>query len=398
MHIITNRPSNDRISPAGDETGAGNAQALEAFRSDVIDRIRAAGGVWTLAGGQLVLPRVFGFCRGVKRALLMLQRTIADPVRRGQTFTLLGEIIHNPWVNDYFRSRGVRVLSRRQREQLEKHLTADDCAVIPAFGVPLSVERRLEGIGCDVLDCTCGDVRRLWTWSQRAVRDGFGVLIFGKPAHDETVVTKSRLRAAGGKYLVAEDLAQVDRFLDMIAAGAKVSPGDAFGSDATNAESIDCFRRLAQVSQTTMLYDETMEVRRRVRSTFLRKFGEEGLAERVLFEPTVCRATQDRQTAAVELCRSACDLVIVVGGFGSSNTRNLHRLAKSYAPALLIEDSAAIGSGEELETIDPSAGEPVTVRGWLPERRPLRVGVLAGASSPEIVVGEVLEKLAGFLS
>jgi len=390
--------SNDRTSPQGDEAVPGDAPALDAFRSDVIDRIRAAGGAWRLAGGQLVLPRVFGFCRGVKRALAMLQRTVSDPTRRGQTFTLLGEIIHNPWVNDYFRSRGVRVLSRRQRGRLEEHLTAGDCAVIPAFGVPLSVERRLAGIACGVLDCTCGDVRRLWIWSERAVGDGFGVLIFGKPSHDETVVTKSRLRAAGGKYLVAEDLTQVDRFLDMIAAGAKASPGDAFGDQATNAESIDCFRRLAQVSQTTMLYEETMEVRRRVRSTFLVKFGQEALAESVLFEPTVCRATQDRQTAAVDLCRSGCDLVMVVGGFGSSNTRNLHRLARGYAPAFLIEDSTAIGSGRALETIDPETGEQVTVRDWLPERRPLRVGVLAGASSPEVVVGEVLEKLAGFLS
>jgi 4-hydroxy-3-methylbut-2-enyl diphosphate reductase len=146
-----------------------------------------------------------------------------------------------------------------------------------------------------------------------------------------------------------------------------------------------------------MLYDQTMEVRGLVRRSFAARFGKANLTERLLFQPTVCRATQARQGAAVKLCRSGCDLVVVVGGFGSSNTRHLFELARGYCPAYFIEDAAAILSADRLGTFDATTGQPTIAQGWLPAKRPLRIGVLAGASSPEVVVGEVLQRLAAFL-
>ncbi|MFH1733016.1 MAG: 4-hydroxy-3-methylbut-2-enyl diphosphate reductase, partial [Planctomycetota bacterium] len=147
---------------------------------------------------------------------------------------------------------------------------------------------------------------------------------------------------------------------------------------------------------TTMLYDETTAVRELVRQAFVERFGPGQADERLLFQPTVCRATQARQNAAVELCRQGCDLVVVVGGFGSSNTRHLFELARGLVPAWFIETADAIGGAREIETFDPAAG-PHTVTDWLPTGRPRTIGVLAGASSPEIVVGLVLERLAAFL-
>ncbi len=370
----------------------------------MIDRIMAGPdpGVWGLPGGQLALPRVFGFCRGVKQALAIADRATVEHTAGHESgrLVLLGEIIHNPWVNDYFRQRGVRILTTRQRslDQLDHYIKPRDSAIIPAFGVPLPIEHRLKQIGCKIIDCSCGDVRRLWRWSEQAVRDGFGVMIFGRVRHDETVVTKSRLAEAGGKYLILEDLDQVEAFGRMLSGGVRPEEfRERFNADATNAEDIDSLLHLAQVSQTTMLYDHTLRAREAVQKAFVKRFGPSDAKKRLRFQPTVCRATQDRQNAAVELCRSNCDVVVVVGGFGSSNTRHLYELAARYAPAYLTENADAIRSARELLVWDRHGDDARVIKGWLPQNRPLRIGVLAGASSPEIVVGHVLQRLAQFL-
>ncbi len=371
--------------------------SLAKFRSAVVDRARQAGDVLDLPGGQILLPKVFGFCRGVERALEMLDGAVRAGRPQGQLI-LLGEIIHNPWVNHYFQSLGVKILTAAQREKLESYITTRDGAVIPAFGVPPAIQRRLEAIGCKIIDTTCGDVRRLWTWAERAAGEGHAVLIFGRALHDETVVTTSRLAAVGGTYLVAGSLQQVEQFCDLLT--GKLSEerfSEFFGPEATNAGGFEAFHRLAQASQTTMLYDQTIRVRERLRQAFAQRFGQETWEDRLRFQPTVCRATQARQSAADEICRQNCDLAIVVGGFGSSNTRHLHELAGSCVPAFLIESAEAIHSPQQLETFDFQKEKPCWVHDWLPTCRPLRIAVLAGASSPEIVVGQVMEKLAQFL-
>jgi len=373
-------------------------QELPGFASDRVDKIRRAGNVWKLSGGEIRLPDVFGFCQGVKRALTMLEQAVAAHRGHGGRMLLLGQIIHNPWVNAYFESRGVRILTAEQIRQPERHIEAADCAVIPAFGVPVPIERRLHAIGCRIVDTSCGDVRRLWSWAGREADGGFGVLIFGRAAHDETVVTKSRLADRGGRYVVVGNLDQSRRFCDLVTGRAEgASFAEQFGPDATNAADLTPFDRLAQVSQTTMLYEETLAVRQLLTEAYTERFGPDELGRRLAFQPTVCRATQARQGAAVALCRQGCDVVLVVGGFGSSNTRHLYELARGYARAWFIEDDEAIRSSREIATFDPAEDRHFVAADWLPDRRPVRVGVLAGASSPEIVVGRVVEKLARFL-
>ena len=360
--------------------------------------MRQRGNVWDLPQGQLLLPRVFGFCRGVERALTMLQDAVDRHRQETRQIFLLGEIIHNPWVNEYFNDRGVRILPRGELEALDRHITREDCAVVPAFGVPLEVERRLRRIGCEIVDTSCGDVRRLWIWGEKAVARGYAILIFGLPHHDETVVTKSRLAAAGGKYLVVENLSQARLFADFISGAADAATfNKRFGDDVTNARSVDAFTHLAQLSQTTMLYDETMAVRDIITQTFAKRFDADELSQRLLSHPTVCRATQNRQSAAVALCSDRCDLAVVVGGFGSSNTRHLYELASTYTATVFIEGAEAIESATRLHSIDETAVQELVISDWLPRRRPLRIAVLAGASCPEIVIGQVLSRLAEFL-
>jgi 4-hydroxy-3-methylbut-2-enyl diphosphate reductase len=334
----------------------------------------------------------------VKRALAWTERAVREEATRQGRLVLLGEIIHNPWVNDYFRAQGVQILTRSERHDLEDHLGPEDCAIIPAFGVPLPVERRLGEIGCRIVDSSCSDVRRLWTWAQHAVEEGYGVVIYGRAKHDETVVTKSRLAEAGGKYVVLASLSEVNEFCRMVASPDEAeSFAERFDEAATNAADLSPFEHLAQVSQTTMLYRDTQEVRRRIEEAFVSRFGVGQAQQRLQFQPTVCQATQQRQEAAVELCQSGCDVVIVVGGFTSSNTHHLFDLASSYAPTYFVENAKAILDVHRLEAFDPSVGRPRVFEGWLKAGDSLRIGVLAGASCPEVVVGEVLERLAGFL-
>jgi 4-hydroxy-3-methylbut-2-enyl diphosphate reductase len=374
------------------------AQGATAFRCETIDAARRAGNILQLPGGEILLPEVFGFCRGVERALEMLDAAVTAGERSGRRLVLLGQIIHNPWVNRYFEQRGVRVLTVDERESLEEHLGPNDVGIIPAFGVPPQTQRRLDAIGCEVIDTSCGDVRRLWRWAGHAASDGFGVFIFGRARHDETVVTKQRLAESGGHFVIAGNLDEVETFCDLIRRRRRAANfREHFGEEATNASDLSPFERLAQVSQTTMLYDQTQQVRSMLEAAYRERFGPQDLSMRLRFQPTVCRATQARQTAAVELCRAECDLVVVVGGFGSSNTRHLFELAGQYAPAYFIESADAIRSAQELETCDFATGAPTVARGWLPEKRPLRVAVLAGASCPEIVVGQVIQRLAEYL-
>jgi len=372
--------------------------ALDNFSSELVDRCRQSGGVLALPGGRIVLPEVFGFCRGVKRALAMLDQEVSRHARQGGRLFLLGEIIHNPWVNDYFQRRDVTILRTEDRARLESLITSSDCAIIPAFGVPLPVEERLRRIGCRIVDTSCGDVRRLWKWAEGAARSGFGVMIFGRADHDETVVTRSRLEACGGQYLVVNKLSQVDWFCDLVTGRRPtVEFAELLGRAASNTVEFSPFERLAHVSQTTMLHDETMLVQAKLREAFAERFGPADAQRRLLLQPTVCRATQARQSAAVTLCRERPDVVVVVGGFGSSNTRHLYELARSYAAAYFIEDADAILDARTLRTFDAATAQPTLTHDWLPGKRPVTVGVLSGASSPEIVIGEVLQKIAGFL-
>jgi len=368
------------------------------FVSETIDAMRALGNVLKLPGGEIRLPGSFGFCRGVNRALAMLEDACSAGDSDPSSLFLLGQIIHNPWVNDHFSSLGVRILSPDQVDRLEEFITPADRAVIPAFGVTVDIERRLKQLGCRVLDTTCGDVRRLWLWACRAAEKGLGVVIFGRAEHDETVVTKSRLDAVGGKYVVVGDLDQTALLADII---SEKTPSERFTEFfppvCTNADTIEPFLRLAQVSQTTMLYSDTAEVRSILQAAFAARSSGRAEPDELLFEPTVCHATQDHQTSAAALCGSGCDLVMVVGGFGSSNTRHLHELALGYVPAFFIENADAIVSPDRVIAFDPALSEPTVVDGWLPEDRPLTIGVLAGASSPEIVVGQVIDRLSEFL-
>ena len=368
------------------------------FQYALIDRILANpdGNFLAVPGGRIVLPAVFGFCSGVRRAVHKASVAVRD-ASEGQKIILLGELIHNPMVNEYFRQQGVKILEQDELELLKEHVTDSDRVIIPAFGAQGEVFSLLQNMGCDLVDCTCCDVRRLWAWSKRAVQDGAGVIIFGRKSHAETVVTKARIAGNGGYYIVLEDLEQTSMFADMIRSGDK-DIRSAFTPAATNASSIEVFYHATQISQTTMLYDETLRLRAALKDVYSLRFSEVDTKPRLRFQPTVCRATQDRQNAAIELCsQGGCDMIIVAGGFGSSNTMHLYQLASSYAPAYLIEDADAILSTDIIIAWNDSLASGHKTEGYMPSKRPLQIGLLTGASTPDIVTGQIVERLSQLL-
>jgi 4-hydroxy-3-methylbut-2-enyl diphosphate reductase len=390
----TEQPAPNRQEGAGPSV----AQLLGCFRSERVAEMRRAGGVWELPGGQIRLPRVFGFCRGVTLALADALQALSRHASDGRRLVLLGQIIHNPQVNALFENRGVEILTRDQCSRIEQHVGPGDVAIIPAFGVEIGIARRLGQIGCEIVDATCNDVRRLWSWAETAAGQGWGVLIYGRSLHDETVVTKSRLAAVAGAYLVAGDLDDVDRFCRMVRKADGDTPlAGQFDDEATNARTLEPFLRLAQVSQTTMLYSRTMQVRDRLGEAFVERFGPAALDDRLRFQPTVCRATQDRQTAAEQLCTSGLDCCLVVGGIGSSNSRHLYELAGRHTRAYFLESSAGLLGPDRIEAYNFQTGQFQTRSDWLGGAARPVVGVLAGASSPEVVVGDLLDRLAEFL-
>lgn len=354
------------------------------FHDPDVDRAVANNGEIVLDNGTRVcLPSVFGFCGGVLRALNLLGHTLAE--NPGRPVWLLGEIIHNPTVNRFFRERGATILPHEKLAEVFEVAQPGDRLVIPAFGISADLDRRIrEFAACpgNIIDATCGYVRRIWTFvASVAARNGT-VIIHGKPDHPETLATLSRALGAENTVILVADLAEAETLARMIRQGHLADTHDVRIAGQPKPD----LKHLALVNQTTMLYRETAHI-----ESLLRKAVEAAGGE--LWAPdTVCRATQDRQDAARQLCRRRLDVIMVVGGFDSSNTNQLYRLAKETAPTFFVSDAEAI----QLQCIThfiPETGSLTATSEWLP-KPPAVIGVLAGASCPPTDIGGVIRRLA----
>jgi 4-hydroxy-3-methylbut-2-enyl diphosphate reductase len=372
-----------------------------AYHSAIVDRVRAAD--FRHRAGRLTvhLAREFGFCYGVDRAV-----DYAYQARRrfpGRSVFLTGEIIHNPHVNDQLRAAGIRFLSDAGEHW--HALGPDDVVILPAFGVTVSDMERLSNQGCTLVDTTCGSVLNVWKNVVRYAQEGFTAVIHGKVKHEETRATASQaLKHPGGRYLIVldrEEAAAVcdyirgggsrDRFLQRF--GAAASPG--FDPDRDLA-------RVGCANQTTMLMSESLEIGEMFRAAMRDRYGDAEMASRFRAFDTICSATQERQDAVIALLdEQALDLMVVVGGYNSSNTCNLARICADRVRTYHIADPSCLVSKEEVRhrPVGPpstTAGPEAVTRGWLPATGPVVVGLTAGASTPNNIVGEVIRKLADF--
>jgi len=364
------------------------------YHSQLLERIRESDFTWRRGRLTLHLAREFGFCYGVDRAVdyaYQTRRKFPD-----RTVFLTGEIIHNPHVNGRLRSAGIRFLGDRGEDIAR--VTADDVVILPAFGVTIAELERLVACGCTLVDTTCGSVLNVWKNVRRYARDGYTAIIHGKVHHEETQATASQVStASGGHYVVVLDADEARALCDFIRGNVDSSTFlDRLGHGCSPG--FDPLRDLVRVglaNQTTMLMAESLHVGDMVRRAMIDRYGEAALPEHYRAFDTICSATQDRQDAVVDLLgEHRFDAAIVIGGYNSSNTRNLARICAEQVATYHIADPSCLAP-EAIRHLpsDIRPGSETVTRDWLPAHGPLTLAVTAGASTPDNIVGEVIEKL-----
>jgi 4-hydroxy-3-methylbut-2-en-1-yl diphosphate reductase len=338
------------------------------------------------------LAREFGFCYGVDRAVdYAYQARKRFPDR--QVF-LTGEIIHNPHVNNQLRDQGIRFLSD-PGEGFDS-LTPEDVVILPAFGTTVELLNDLVGRGCTLVDTTCGSVLNVWKNVKRYAADSFTAIIHGKYWHEETRATASQaLHADGGAYLVVLDQVEAQAVCDYIRHGGSrdeflarfehsVSPG--FEPEVH-------LQRIGCANQTTMLSSESLEIGEMFRRAMRDRYGEEELPRRFRTFDTICSATQDRQDAVIALlAEQSIDLMVVIGGYNSSNTCNLARICAEKRPTYHIADAAGLVSDDAVRHKPIGGKQEQTTTGWLPPG-PVAIGLTSGASTPDNIVESVIRRL-----
>jgi 4-hydroxy-3-methylbut-2-enyl diphosphate reductase len=385
------------------------------YHSSLVTRLRASGNMETFGEGDravtIRLAESFGFCYGVDRAVDYAYQTRAQfPDRR---IFLVGEIIHNPHVNARLRQMGITFLYPAADGPGEGKfdfagITPEDVVILPAFGVTLEDFQRLREIGCAVVDTTCGSVLNVWKRVDQYARDGFTALIHGKYYHEETKATASQVfKHPGGQYLIVRDMDEArlvleyierrpealsrERFLDHFR--DKVSPG--FDPD-THLERIGC------ANQTTMLAGDSLAIAGEVGKSLERRYG-----DRPGYDPerhfrsfdTICSATQERQDAVMALMEDPAgppDIMVVIGGYNSSNTNHLAVICSRFTPTYHVADATCIDPERgsiRFKPIGTGADAPeVEAEEWLVPG-PISVGLTAGASTPNNKIGEAIERL-----
>ncbi|HEY2906829.1 MAG TPA: 4-hydroxy-3-methylbut-2-enyl diphosphate reductase [Vicinamibacterales bacterium] len=367
----------------------------ESYHSAIVDQIKSND--FTFRAGRLTvhLAREFGFCYGVDRAVDYAYQT-RERFPNQRVF-LTGEIIHNPHVNQNLRAMGICFLS--DQPNAIDDLSAGDIVILPAFGVTVSMLQQLEQRGCTLIDTTCGSVLNVWKNVRRYAENGYTSLIHGKVWHEETQATASQAVGYGGKYLVIFDRRETeavcayirdggDRHAFIARFGGAASPG--FDPDRD-------LQHIGLANQTTMLMSESLEIGDMLKAAILDCFGEAHLAERYQAFDTICSATQDRQDAVVRLLADrSVDLMLVIGGYNSSNTANLARICAASRPTFHIADPDCLVSADQIRHRPVGTKAETTTEGWLPKAGNLSVGLTSGASTPDNLVGAAIVKLAEF--
>jgi 4-hydroxy-3-methylbut-2-en-1-yl diphosphate reductase len=363
----------------------------ESYHSELIADIKASDYCFESGRLRVHLAREFGFCYGVDRAVDYAYQ--ARQRFKDRTVYLTGEIIHNPHVNDQIRALGIRFLSD-PGSSIEA-LTADDVVILPAFGISVELLEHLSARGCTMVDTTCGSVLNVWKNVRRYAQDGFTSIIHGKYWHEETRATASQAHHAGGHYLVVLDRAEAQIACDYVRTGADPA-GFLTRFERACSPGFNPDRDLGQIgcaNQTTMLSSESLEIGEMFRQAIEQRHGVASLPERYRAFDTICSATQDRQDAiAALLTQQRLDLMLVLGGYNSSNTCNLARICAEKLPTYHIADPDRLLSAEQICYKPVDAKHEVVAKGWLGDG-PLAVGLTAGASTPDNLVERVIRRL-----
>jgi 4-hydroxy-3-methylbut-2-en-1-yl diphosphate reductase len=366
------------------------------YHSTIVEAVRARGYRLVVGGLTFRMAREFGFCYGVDRAVEYAYETRTKfPARR---IFLVGEIIHNPHVNQKLRDMGITLLAQCDGEFDFSGVTPDDVVIMPAFGVTIGDFQRLRAIGCVLVDTTCGSVLNVWKRVESYARDGYTAVIHGKHYHEETKATASQvMKHPGGRYLIVRDMTEARLVCDFIERGENLPLLKERLGRAVSA-SFDFCRDLVRVglaNQTTMLSGESLAIAEEVKKSMVRRYGPEEVDQHFRSFDTICSATQERQDAVLALIHEPLDLMIVVGGYNSSNTCHLAALVQQHGiPTYHIDDADAIevvGGAIRHQPIGTKF-ERITEQ-WLGDAAV--IGITAGASTPNNKVGETIARVCG---
>ena len=369
------------------------AQVLTHYRSDLVDRLRVSGEVTSESARVTIkLAKEFGFCYGVERCIDLAYAALK--VFPDKPIFILGEIIHNPEVNNQIRDMGIRFLSGPNKAADIDDLGADDIVIIPAFGTEVATLEKLKAKGCQFVDTTCGDVMSVWKRVRNYAKEEVTSIIHGKAYHEETKATSSQATANSGHYLVVLTLEETDIVCDYIENGGdkKAFLKKFKGSYSEGFDPDQHLKAVGVANQTTMMRGETEEVQRRIKATIERRYGTENVDEHFRFFDTICGATQDRQDALGVLLQKPMNLLLVMGGYNSSNTAHLAEMGENVLPTYFIKNVAEMVNDKLIRHWNQHTNEVEETRDWLPEG-PLTIGVTAGASCPNNLIEDVICRL-----
>jgi 4-hydroxy-3-methylbut-2-en-1-yl diphosphate reductase len=365
-----------------------STQLQSEYQSNLIQEIRDRN--YTLNRGDVTiqLAQAFGFCWGVERAVAMAYETRQHfPTEH---IWITNEIIHNPSVNKRMQEMQVEFIPVIDKVKDFSVVGKGDVVILPAFGASVQEMQILNDKSCQIVDTTCPWVSKVWNTVEKHKKGDYTSIIHGKYKHEETVATSS----FAGKYLIVLNLQEVEYVINYILNGgnreeflAKFAKACSAGFDPDQD-----LERVGIANQTTMLKDETEKIGKMLEHTMMKKYGTAELNQHFQNFNTICDATQERQDAMLELVEENVDLMIVIGGFNSSNTTQLQQIAfDRNIPSYHIDCVERIQSINNIEHRQLT-GDLVITENWLPPGK-IKVGVTSGASTPDKVVEDVIEKI-----
>jgi 4-hydroxy-3-methylbut-2-en-1-yl diphosphate reductase len=365
------------------------------YSGRIVDYLRENDYTLVEGGITIRLAREFGFCYGVERAVEYAYQTRRKFPDRA--LYLVGEIIHNPHVNDRLREMGVTILERGEDGFDFAGLGPTDVVILPAFGVTIDDFAALRDLGCVLVDTTCGSVLNVWKRVEVYARDGFTALIHGKHHHEETRATASQVRKyPNGQYLVVRNMEEAQVVCGFVEGRIpKAALMERFAPHAVSP-GFDPDRHLERIgvaNQTTMLASESLAIAAEVGASMERARGAEARERDFRSFDTICSATQERQDAVRELLNEPLDAMVVIGGFNSSNTISLTALCAERVPTYHVESPEGIDPrGTIHHRLAGVTHREATTADWLPAGE-IRIGITAGASTPNSKIGEAVQRI-----
>jgi 4-hydroxy-3-methylbut-2-enyl diphosphate reductase len=351
---------------------------------------------------SIYLARHFGFCYGVENAIEIAFETVEN--NAGKRIFLLSEMIHNPFVNQDLLARGVQFLMDTKGNTLIpfESLNAEDVVIIPAFGTTLEIESKLKAIGIQIekYNTTCPFVEKVWNRSEQIAEKGFTIVIHGKPTHEETRATFSHSQA-NAPSIVVNDMNEARVLGEYILGERDLSGFDEHfkGRYSNGFDPKKDLVKIGVVNQTTMLATDTQAIADHLKNAMMIRYGknENNIGDHFAdTRDTLCYATNDNQTAVIQMLEQEADLAIVIGGRKSSNSSHLVELCEHKLPTYFIESQEDILSDKLIKAFNWQTHEEYIKEGYLPAKENIRILITSGASCPDAIVESVIQKISSF--